>query len=258
MVRPYLIAMPALQARLEPAPPGLPIAPDHCHDPTRAASAPLLARIARLDMLHRGSSAAPPWALYDCAALPGVIAGFGVTARALPPGVRAAFDLPGGDDNLVPLSMAIATPMAIPGDWQLHRLNCQPGLEPLAASDLGARTAALLVALIPAARITATIPWQSPALTTLAPFAPLEVLAAWLPAHDPPATCVLRFDPRAPRASNLDAEPLNLGAEPLDASDPEALRRLHTGIETGRRYLLHFSPSGDPLLLAASIPRPSL
>src|SRR5262245_11998489 len=74
---PYVIAAPATLRRLDRSPLGLSIEPENVVDPTRTRGAPLLDAVHRLDALVFGPRglATPRWALYDCAELPGVVAG---------------------------------------------------------------------------------------------------------------------------------------------------------------------------------------
>ncbi|MCC6556890.1 MAG: hypothetical protein IT372_28380 [Polyangiaceae bacterium] len=236
--RPYVIATPAAQRRLEPVPLGRPVATAHRFDPTRRTSAPMLDRIQRLDDALFGprAMATPRWILYDCAALPGVITGLGMPASELPAPARDRLGLPADRDVLAPISLVLATPMLEDGAWLLYGLGWLDGIAP----DLGAVTVAATLDLLRARRVTCTLQWDSPELRVLARHAPLEVLAAWLPAHDHPATCVLRFDVGAPEDRAPGA---GVSARSVDAASAASLEWLQGDLEAGRRVWIEGAPA---------------
>lgn len=239
--RPYVVATAALWPRLDPAPLGWPVAAPDCFDPTRRASSTMLDRLQRLDAALFGprGMATPRWALYDCAGLTGVIAGIGLPARVLPSPLRAALDLPDRAEGLAPISMAVATPMLGDRSWLVYALGWLDGV----AADLGVATAAATFELLRARRITCSAQWASPELAALGRFAPLEVLAAWLPTHDLPATCVVSFDVDGARVARALASgpSLDVGRDSafagpsLDVRNEDALEQLQAELEAGRR-----------------------
>jgi hypothetical protein len=232
--RPYVVARAALMARLDLAPLGRSIAAEDRFDPTRRESARFLDRLERLDALRYGALGmkSPRWALYDCAALPGAIAGFGARAHELSPALRAALGAGDDEETLAPLSMVVATPMHDEGHWLLSAMGALDDGLPAALS--------MALGLLRARRATVTAQWRSDDLAVLAAFAPLEILAAWLPAHDHPATSVLELDlaPEARSAGARWTSALAGGAAPLDVADERALRSLQNAIESGARARL--------------------
>lgn len=237
----YAVAVERLQRRLAPAPLGIPIAAEHRFDPTRRSSAPFLRLLERLDALAYGflNLVMPRWAFYDCAELPGLIFGLGQHRRELAPAAADALGIPVGEEGLVPVTMYTAVPMLDEGHWlgygicSLHEVvpsACPPGL--------GVLSIALALEALGARGVTGTVQWASPRLRTHARFAPLEVRAAWLPAHTEPATCVFSFEldaDRIGRALRVAAPERGADTPVLDVADEAALRALQRDVESGRR-----------------------
>ncbi len=120
---PYLVATPALQARLSERPLGLAVPPGHCFDPTRRASAPFLSQLEQLDQVVSGplAMAMPRWAFYDCAELPGLVCGFASSAGSVPERLREVWPLE-ARNGPVPLSMCMAVPMLQRDRWLAYVL----------------------------------------------------------------------------------------------------------------------------------------
>jgi hypothetical protein len=258
--RPFVAATAALQARLDLAPLGSPVRAEDRFDPTRVASAPLLARLERLDALRYGALGmkSPRWALYDCAELPGAIAGFGASARDLTPALRAALEVGEDDEGLVPVSMVVATPMLEGGRWLVYAMCALDGTLSAAL--------AMTLALLRARRAVVTTQWSSSDVEALAGFAPLEVLAAWLPAHDHPATCALELSVDTARPAPLPdaatppstAWPPNTPWPPsttwFDVRDDRALQQLQDDLEAGvTARIVHVAPAAATTSSAARL-----
>ena len=246
----YAVIAPSLAASLDLARRRDPVHVKHTFDPVRAATAPFLDRIERIDGLTFGPRglATPRWALYDCACLPGVIFGLGRAARELDAATRSALGVAAGEDDgeLVPLSSLVAIPMLGDDRWLAYSLATAPLRDPI--PDLDLATLVLGLDLLRAREVTATAQWGSPELATIARLAPSRVRAAWLPAHDIPASAVLSIDLGA-RLSGARDEPLGQPPRPpverffVDTRDDAALRALQADIEAGR----HIELAGPPI-----------
>ena len=246
----YAVIAPSLAASLDLARRRDPVHVKHTFDPVRAATAPFLDRIERIDGLTFGPRglATPRWALYDCACLPGVIFGLGRAARELDAATRSALGAAAGEDDgeLVPLSLLVAIPMLGDDRWLAYSLATAPLRDPI--PDLDLATLVLGLDLLRAREVTATAQWGSPELATIARLAPIHVRAAWLPAHDIPASAVLSIDLGA-RSLGAREEPR--GQPPrrpverffVDTRDDAALRALQADIEAGR----HIELAGPPI-----------
>lgn len=239
-LEPWVVATPGLRARLAERPLGFAREGLRWYDPMRLSSKDLLDRLERLDELTFGPHGLrmPRWAFYDCAELPGALFGFGGSPRRFPARVRAA--LP-DDDEFTPLSMCMATPMVQPGEWLVFSISSLLALEP-GPDDLHlcVETLAFSLAALAPRRVHGTMQWSSPSLAVHACFAPLEVRAAWVPAHTHAATCVFALDAAPERLERALRQPLaTKGPGVVVAPEDEpALRAMQQRIEAGEKLRL--------------------
>jgi hypothetical protein len=238
--RPYVVAWDQLSRELCYTPLGQPIAEPHRFDPTRRSSAPFLRLLERLDALTYGPAglASPRWALYDCGALPGALLGLGRSRAGLTDDICRTLGVPEDYSGLVPLSLYAALPMLERHHWlgfalcslyEVSSESCPPAL-PLWTLALG-------LEILRAHRVTGTTQWASPKLSTYALFGPLKLLAAWLPAHTDPATCVFRFDyarQRLDRALAPEYPGRPDRGQLVDVGHPKGLCELQRQLESGR------------------------
>lgn len=182
------------------------------HDPRKMACAEFLDRLEVLDQQAYSADdlTMPRWAFYDCGELPGVVCGMAE-----------------GD---VPISMVIAIPMLGERRWLIHSLCASDD-----DRDVARRSLDLAIEVLGPSAATISTQWRSWKLAVFAELAPLEVLAAWCPAHSITATCVLRFEPD--RAQPPD------GSQPLDIHDDAALLRLQHELQSGLTATLIGAPS---------------
>jgi hypothetical protein len=135
--------------------------------------------------------------------------------------------------------MVVAVPMLDEGTWHLHGLGSvhdEDGRSP--AIDLLVATLALGAIILDVRTAYVAIPWRSSMLSVYARLAPLEVLAAWTPAHSEPATVTFRFATSAARLLEaLQAEPVvdRERATWIDPSNHAALWSLEEELAAGRR-----------------------
>jgi len=305
---PYVLATPRVQRALgllgeldDPHPATRDLSPDRLVDPMRVASSPLVDGIQRLDAALFGERrmSIPRWALYDCAGLPGAVIGFGKPANQLTDEERRALAIEPAFEGFAPLSMMMAIPMVGRGRWLVYTLGslAAPPGEPRepsrGAAALNTKTLSFGLDLLrhvgPAApeqgpradalEVRAIAQWDSPELAAFAalarptstpspPSGP-RVLAAWMPAHDHPATAILDLDIAA---NSADSEPAASGLRPpaaavrtaslggdrftsaediaqdlstltsIDVHDAHALRRLQRDIELGHAVRIIGSP----------------
>lgn len=246
--RPFLVAARPLRERLPRQPLGLSVPSELCVDPVRSDAGPLFARLQALDHLLFGrlNLEMPRWALYDCAALPGLICGFACAAGDLPDRTRAALC---ADDPLepVPVSMLLAVPTLDPACWLIYSLGGLHDVFPsLSSPSLRHLTVALGLTALGAERALVVTQWASPRLAVYAGFGPLSVRAAYLPAYDVPASCVCEMDARpavVTRALHVTDPPeLAHDVRYVDAGDAEALEALQREIEAGARVRIVAQP----------------
>lgn len=222
-MKPWVVATAATRAHLGPAPSNLG-SPRHV-DPTRVASEPFLANLARFDEHLYGARglSLPRWAFYDCAEMTGVIVGHSARADALTPDTRSVFGEP-ADDARVPLSMLIAVPTLEERHWIVYSLSALRDAE---VPQTCTRTLALALSLLEPERVTVVTQWRSESLALHLAYGPLEVLAAWLPMHDEPASGALSYRP--------GTEPASRASELLDVLDDASLVALQRVLERGMR-----------------------
>ena len=142
----------------------------HCIDPLRVDAAPFLDLIQRLDALVNGPAgrALPRWAFYDCAELPGAVAGFCRPARDLSDRGRELMNVESGYEGPVPLSQAAVIPMAESGSWHVYASASLDRADPnLAPAGLTAATIAMALRTMGATTAYATAPWRSPVVRSL-------------------------------------------------------------------------------------------
>lgn len=263
---PYLVASVELQERLNTTPLGLSIAPEHRFDPTRRASVPFLRRLEQLDRLTYGplGMATPRWALYDCAALPGIVFGLGRAAAGLSDQVARALHLGESDGpELAPASMFVAVPMLEQEHWLGYALcdvyEAFPGASP---PGLRIVTLALAADLLGIRRLSATTQWASTKLRVYARFAPLVLRAAWLPVHSWSATCAFTFEVDEDRLAHalggVGTQSVGDGrgaVELVDVCDSSRLVALQRDLEAGRRVEIVGPPEERGALLLVPIRR---
>lgn len=224
-LRPYLIA-PEVFARALPDTILLAERDEtHWVDPLRPSAVPLVDAVMALESAAFSEERAiPRWAMFDCAAAPGIISGYL------------------GPDRKTPLSMLMALPTVTPGHWVVHTLSAaaSPGL-PASTADIAVTTIAAAAQLLRADRFTATPPWDSPTLAHHLSFAPAELLAAYCPATDEARTAVLRYSVRPTDITRGLSGPPPAERPRTSAGKTQDLIALQRRIEAGERLCLDHS-----------------
>jgi hypothetical protein len=217
----YVVATPPLWRRMDRAPLGVPIKKSNWFDPTLRKSELFIDHLDWLDADTFGplGMRMPRWALYDCAALPGAIIGLGEAIGGV----------------MQPRSMCLLTPRLGPDEWLAYSISSHP-FDPA----LEVETLALSIAAVGAKRVLATAQWASHHLDVHARFGPLELLAAWIPAHTSPRSFVYAFDVTRERLVAARAKKAEAPADAtlVDAADEALLRSLQARIEAGTRLEL--------------------
>jgi hypothetical protein len=158
--------------------------------------------------------AMPRWVFYDCAVMPGFVAGFAARASSLSPEVRHILDpkkypatgttitgspyLTGVDSlddmDWVPLSLFIIIPTMHKGEWVAHNL-CS--VNSLVAEDqryygLGFLSKAFGLWYANVDQCSGMTQWGSPALKLHSHYGHLEVIGAYAPVHSHAKTITYR------------------------------------------------------------------
>jgi hypothetical protein len=234
---PYVVATAPLWRRIDRAPLGRRLLEDHWFDPTRVSSRPFIDCLDRLDELTFGplGMRMPRWALYDCAALPGAIIGLGADASQVSGALRTAL-APPRDASFLPLTMCLLTPRAAPDEWLAYSISSLLELDPVIdGRQAEIESLAIALAAVGAKRVLSTIQWESQRLDVHARFAPLELLAAHVPAHTHKTSFVYRFEvtPAQLRAAIAGAPTIPERARVVDPADAAGLDQLARRIEAG-------------------------
>jgi hypothetical protein len=237
ILSPYVVATAPLWRRVDRAPLGTRLLEEHWFDPTRVASRPFIDCLDRLDELTFGplGMRMPRWALYDCAALPGAIIGLGAPATQVSGALRSAL-APPDDASFLPLTMCLLTPRAAPDEWLAYSISSLLELDDqIDGRQAESESLALALAAVGARRVLSTTQWESQRLDVHARFAPLDVLAAHVPAHTHKTSFVYRFEAAPARlaAAVAGAPAVPAGARVVDPSDAAGLDQLARRIEGG-------------------------
>lgn len=245
-LRLFVLASPANGARLSPSPFGLDPAR---FDPLRLGDAPFYDLLARLDAATFGPEgmAMPRWVLYDAAALPSAVIGFGISDDRAPAELRAAIGVPPSYRGLIPCSMYIAIPSLSPGVFIGHNLaSIAPRVTGMDLRGLGGLTKAVALEALGAKAQVGVTQWASSALHIHSKMGPLELLTAYTPSHSEPMSLTYRA------AIDHDALLRLAGAARVDhggapdqwigGDDRGAMIALQGRIEAGERWVIAGPP----------------
>jgi hypothetical protein len=138
--------------------------------------------------------AMPRWVFYDCAIVPGFVAGFAHRTSALPASVRRVLAVEDGDE-WTPLSLFIIIPtMSRDGEWVAHNLCSVNSL--LAKEDqfygIGFLSKAFGLWYANVRTCCGMTQWTSPSVRLHAHYGDFEVLTAYTPVHSYSRTLTYR------------------------------------------------------------------
>ena len=146
--------------------------------------------------------AMPRWVFYDCAIVPGFVAGFAHRTNKLPQAVRNALavddergDIP--DDDWTPLSLFIIIPtMSNTGEWVAHNLCSVNSLlaKPNQFYGIGFLSKAFGLWYANVRTCCGMTQWASPAVKLHAHYGDFEVLTAYTPVHSYSRTLTYRVN----------------------------------------------------------------
>ena len=125
-----------------------------------------------------------------------------------------------------------------------HPVLAERGERGRGAAGLRAVSLALGAEVLGAGRILGSTLWTSPKLEVWGRFAPLDLRAAWVPAHTEPWTCVFGFDvSQAGLRRALSTEAIEADApEWLDVQDAAALQGLQDRLQAGEAWAIAGAP----------------
>ncbi len=138
--------------------------------------------------------AMPRWVFYDCAVVPGFVAGFALPKDKVP---QSILDIaqPGPDDDLVPVSLFIIIPTMGDGEWVAHNLcSVNSLLKPEERFyGLGFLSKAFGLWHANVEICCGITQWGSPSVRLHSHYGDFEVLTAYTPVHSYARTLTYRL-----------------------------------------------------------------
>ncbi len=184
--------------------------------------------------------AMPRWVFYDCAVMPGFVAGFAIRAEKASPALKK---MTGATDDAewIPLSLFIIIPTMGDGEWVAHNLCSANAMLPESEKfyGLGFLTKAFGLWYANVKICCGMTQWKSPSVRLHTHYGNFEVLTAYTPVHSFSRTLTYRVktDPREwVRFFTQKASPdFSRGYERLgfqvDPNSDESLREFQSRIE---------------------------
>lgn len=128
--------------------------------------------------------AMPRWVFYDCAVIPGFVAGFAMKTEKLPDSFRQAIKVP-LNSEWTPLSLFIIIPTMAKGQWVAHNLCAINSLLPESERfyALGFLSKAFGLWYANVETCIGMTQWGSPALKLHTHYGHMEVMTAYTPVH---------------------------------------------------------------------------
>lgn len=150
-----------------------------------------------LSMEHKAfdksGMAMPRWVFYDCAIMPGFVAGFAHKTETLPSLFKEVLDV---DESLewTPISLFIIIPARTEGEWVAHNLSSMNAMIPRDKKlyGLGFLTKAFGLWFANIGTLCGVTQWKSPAIRLHSHFGPFEILTAYTPVHSYARTLTYR------------------------------------------------------------------
>lgn len=143
--------------------------------------------------------AMPRWVFFDCAIMPGFVAGFAIRSELATPELKAITKAP-KDAKWIPLSLFIVIPTMGDGEWVAHNLSSANALLPKEQRfyGLGFLTKAFGLWYANVEICCGMTQWKSPAARLHTHYGNFEVLTAYTPVHSYSRTLTYRLqtDPK--------------------------------------------------------------
>lgn len=186
--------------------------------------------------------AMPRWVFYDCAVVPGFVAGFAMRTKALPESVKKVMRFDPGQE-WTPLSLFIIIPTIMRGEWVAHNLcsinSLLPEKDRLYGIGFLSKAFGLWYANVETC--CGITQWGSPAIKLHTHYGALEVVTAYTPVHSHARTLTYRvrvdtdawekFFTRTEDLGFLEKyEPAGFQLDPLD---DKSMIDFHTKIQKG-------------------------
>ncbi len=140
--------------------------------------------------------AMPRWVFYDCAVMPGLVAGYAMRTKALPEAIKKVMRHK-DDCEWTPLSLFIAIPTMHKGEWVAHNLSSVNSLikdKQDQLYGLGFMTKAFGLWYANMEQCSGMTQWGSPALKLHSYYGHMEVIGAYAPVHSHAKTVTYRVE----------------------------------------------------------------
>lgn len=213
-------------------------------------SANFIQLIQNLDQLSFGnqSMAMDKWVIFDCAAMPGAICGFGIEKKEL---LKNDVDylrqlkVPEDYEGLVPISFYMAIPSMQKNHWFGHNLSSMGShlFNPL--PGLGLLTKILAIDLLNIQWMYGATQWGSDAIFIHSKLASMKLLSSFTPAHTHAhSLCYLSEYSHDRLLKILKGETLEVCSWKLKvaSNDLEMFKKLQNQIETGEEWSILTRP----------------
>lgn len=184
----------------------------------------------------------PRWVFYDCAVMPGFVAGFAMKTSKLPEAIKKVMRFDPKFD-WTPLSLFIIIPTMKKGEWVAHNLCAVNSLLPAADRlyGLGFLSKAFGLWYANVETCCGMTQWGSPAIKLHSHFGHLQILTSYTPVHTHAETityrsevnieCWEKFFTREPNLAFLENhEPSGLM---LDPKSKDSMIQLQNKIQNG-------------------------
>lgn len=252
--RPFVISNPINLTHLSLDFTGIAIDERYKYSCLDVENAPLIQLIQNLDQLSFGeqSMAMDKWVIFDCAAMPGAIVGFGMEKAELAKSDKeylTQLKVPENYNDIVPVSFYMAIPTMHSDHWFGHNLSSMGASLATPLPGLGKLTKILAIDLLKIRWMYGATQWGSDALFIHSTLAPMRLLSAFTPAHSHPASlCYLsEYTPKKMLSVLQDIEPciesyINSYRLKLAHDDLEEFKKLQHKIQAGESWNLMGRP----------------
>jgi hypothetical protein len=136
----------------------------------------------------------PRWVFYDCAIVPGFVAGFAYKTSELPRSIRDALTIH-PEQEWTPISLFIIIPTMAQGEWVAHNLSSLNHLLPKEERfyGLGFLTKAFGLWYANVESCVGMTQWDSPAVRLHSHYGEFEILTSYTPVHSYAKTMTYRL-----------------------------------------------------------------
>jgi hypothetical protein len=197
---------------------------------------------------EHASMAMPRWVFYDCAVMPGFVAGFAYKTKDIPEMMKKAVVID-PTKEWTPISLFIIIPTMTEKEWVAHNLSSVNSLIPETERlyGLGFLTKAFGLWYANIEINLGMTQWNSPALKLHSNYGYFEVLTAYTPVHSYSQTLTYRLRPVADMWQNFFSHQYNEDFSAkyrsanfvVETTNEKSLIELQRKIETGKeRYFL--------------------